>query len=181
MSLVAAACVLVASKQGERTSSWRVSQACRFLPCPALSPHRPALHCPALPCPAPALPALLSHGNRTPQLFYTPLPGFLQSRAMQIIVSKQPLTHEDVLDIEYCASPQQGPHTNCLPLMGRQLSSNRWSGMYGGCSTTIQQPSPRFAASSSTWSDWAVTFWTRSPYKWWQAPRLPWSGKCCRI
>ena len=66
MNLVAAACVLVASKQGERPSQVPTDQQlesvtglqvpalpCPALPCPALP--CPALPCPALPCPHPCL------------------------------------------------------------------------------------------------------------------------------
>jgi len=67
MNLVAAACVLVASKQGERPSQVPTDQQlesvtglqvcalpCPALPCPALpcpAPPRPAPPCPAPPCP----------------------------------------------------------------------------------------------------------------------------------
>jgi len=61
MNLVAAACVLVASKQGERPSQVPTDQQLESvtglqvpaLPCPALP--CPALPCPALPCPHPCL------------------------------------------------------------------------------------------------------------------------------
>ncbi len=66
MNLVAAACVLVASKQGERPSQVPTDQQLESvtglqvpaLPCPALP--CPALPCPALPCPALPCPALSS-------------------------------------------------------------------------------------------------------------------------
>ena len=55
LNLVAAACVLVASKQGERPSQVPTEQQLESVtglqvPCPALP--CPALPCPALPCPA---------------------------------------------------------------------------------------------------------------------------------
>jgi len=77
MNLVAAACVLVASKQGERPSQVPTDQQLESvtglqvpaLPCPALP--CPALPCPALPCPACCLPrtALRSYAGLKCELY----------------------------------------------------------------------------------------------------------------